>query len=221
MNDSAFNLRRLELERLIAVFSDSEKERIHRAFEIAEFTHAEQKRPDGEAYINHPLRVALTVLRDFRVVDADIVCAALLHDVVEDQSERLVATYGEEDDEHKALYVIERMFGHRVARTVKGLSNPEVVGSPEAKNIFYKEHVREAIQDEAVAVVELADFYDNAFRLDRVPAEKRPSFIAKYGPVIRDVWMPAIQSIKEGHPLFLAQEHISMQVKKVYTQLYE
>lgn len=214
MSTAEIVLEKLMFEREINVFSSENQERIHRAYAVAEYAHAEQRRPQGEEYIHHPLRVALTVLREFRITDADLVCAALLHDVIEDQSERLIEKYGEEDDEHEALYVIERLFGHRVARTVKGLSTPEVLApTQEAKNVFYTEHIREAIQDPAVSVVKLADFYDNAFRIDEVLVDRRPGYIAKYGPVIRDVWIPFLHELPEAHPLYPVKMRIHQDIE--------
>src|SRR5437660_171611 len=59
-------------------------ERIERAFELAKKAHTGVRRRSGEAYIQHPLEVAL-LLADMRI-DADGIMAALLHDVVEDTS---------------------------------------------------------------------------------------------------------------------------------------
>src|SRR5258707_11301413 len=57
-------------------------ERIERAYELANQAHMGVHRRSGEAYIQHPLEVAL-LLADMRI-DADGIMAALLHDVVED-----------------------------------------------------------------------------------------------------------------------------------------
>ncbi len=57
-------------------------ERIERAYELARRAHMGVRRLSGEAYIQHPLEVAL-LLADMRI-DADGIVAALLHDVVED-----------------------------------------------------------------------------------------------------------------------------------------
>src|SRR5437588_682467 len=71
-------------------------ERIERAYELANRAHKGTRRRSGEAYIQHPLEVAL-LLADMRI-DADGITAALLHDVVEDTSyslEDLRAQFGE------------------------------------------------------------------------------------------------------------------------------
>ena len=70
---------------------------ILRAFYFAEKQHKDQKRRSGEPYIIHPLNVAY-ILADVGLDDATI-CAALLHDVVEDTEithEDLVKEFGNE-----------------------------------------------------------------------------------------------------------------------------
>ena len=57
-------------------------ERIKAAYAFAAKAHAHQKRMSGEAYITHPLAVAGAVV-EWRM-DGDAICAALLHDVLED-----------------------------------------------------------------------------------------------------------------------------------------
>lgn len=70
---------------------------IMKAYNFAFTNHGEQKRKSGEPYIIHPVQVAYT-LADIGLDDATI-CAALLHDVVEDTQinyENLVTEFGEE-----------------------------------------------------------------------------------------------------------------------------
>ena len=58
-------------------------ENVKKAYSIAEEAHAGVYRESGEPYITHPLNVAKNLL-DMEVYDGDTICAALLHDVVED-----------------------------------------------------------------------------------------------------------------------------------------
>lgn len=59
-----------------------DKEKITRAYEYARALHEGQFRASGEAYISHPVAVAELVAG--LELDTDSICAALLHDVVED-----------------------------------------------------------------------------------------------------------------------------------------
>ena len=70
---------------------------ILKAYTFARDNHANQKRLSGEEYIMHPLNVA-SILSEINLDDATI-CAALLHDVVEDTpvtQEQLIKEFGEE-----------------------------------------------------------------------------------------------------------------------------
>lgn len=221
--DNELALKKLTFIQALTQLSANDRARVELALHVAETVHRDQVRPTGGAYIHHPLNVALTVASTFYIVDADTLCAALLHDTLEDQSENILKEFGDEEDEGRAELTLERLFGHRVARTVHVLSNPEVIApTQEAKNVFYKEHVAEVIKkDPLVCVVKLADFYDNAFQIESVPQEKRAHFIAKYGPVICDLWIPLLRELSPEHPLFPVKEDVLARVHKVYSQFYE
>ena len=60
-----------------------ELQRIKDAYFLVKDAHCEQKRKTGEPYIIHPIAVA-TIAAEELELDANTVCAAFLHDVVED-----------------------------------------------------------------------------------------------------------------------------------------
>lgn len=75
----------------------SNSQLILKAYNYAKSNHKEQKRLSGEEYIIHPLEVA-NILASLKMDDATI-CAALLHDVVEDTGilqEEISKEFGEE-----------------------------------------------------------------------------------------------------------------------------
>ena len=80
---------------------------ITRAFNFANKAHHGIKRRSGEPYIMHPLAVANIVCNEIGLGSTSI-CAALLHDVVEDTD------YTIED--------IENLFGPKIAQIVDGLT---------------------------------------------------------------------------------------------------
>ncbi len=66
----------------VFIQNDSSTHLIEKAYEFAKLMHKDQRRKDGKLYISHPVEVAHTLSQlDF---DENVVCAALLHDVVED-----------------------------------------------------------------------------------------------------------------------------------------
>ncbi|MEG0485641.1 MAG: HD domain-containing protein, partial [Oscillospiraceae bacterium] len=77
-----------ELERLISESGRPyDMDKIQRAYLVANKAHEGQSRLSGESYISHPINVA-AILLDLGL-DTDSVCAALLHDVVEDTDIKL------------------------------------------------------------------------------------------------------------------------------------
>src|ERR1700733_10571513 len=121
---------------------------LQRAFEFAAEKHGTQTRKSGELYLSHPLEVA-HILADLRL-DVTTLCAAILHDTIEDTR---VAFSG-----------ISQEFGADVARLVEGvtkISRLELV-SPEVRQV---ESVRKMllamVTDVRVVLVKLADRLHN------------------------------------------------------------
>ncbi len=54
--------------------------------------HGDQRRPTGAPYLDHLLEAREVLVRGAGVMDADVLCAAVLHDVVEDTPCRLSPT---------------------------------------------------------------------------------------------------------------------------------
>lgn len=78
MNNITFN----HLLNLIKTYNPDETEIITKAYKYAEELHKGQVRQSGEDYITHPLNVAY-ILAEMHA-DKDTICAALLHDTLED-----------------------------------------------------------------------------------------------------------------------------------------
>ncbi len=76
-----------ELEnRLQPKLNPIELNRLRAAFEFAEYTHSEKKRNDGSPYFYHCARVCNILNRELGIIDVDVLSAALLHDVMEDDA---------------------------------------------------------------------------------------------------------------------------------------
>lgn len=85
------------IERLVSYHTEADKALVRRAFEYAYDKHLLQRRKSGEPYIIHPVGVALIVTQ--LKLDEASICAALLHDVVEDTDttrEDIVENFGVE-----------------------------------------------------------------------------------------------------------------------------
>ncbi len=131
---------------------------IDRAYEVAAHWHAGQMRKSGDPYITHPLAVT-TILAELGM-NTDTLCAALLHDTVEDTAYTLAE--------------LRKDFGDDVAALVDGVTKLERVKYGEAAEA---ETVRKMVvamsRDIRVLVIKLADRLHNMRTLRYLPREKQ------------------------------------------------
>lgn len=194
------------LDQAVSGFESADRTRIGEAASLMVALHYDQAdRPDGSPYVDHPLDVALTGILEFGFGDGDYVVAALLHDSVEDQPQKLA---GESEDEASvaALRELTRRFGPRVANLVAHVTNPDwETTDRDEKNRLYREHFRQITAADPLAfAIKLADFSTNALRLDAVketdPA-RYDKLRRKYCPVIEDAISLLSNIPEKGHPL--------------------
>ena len=135
-------------------------ELVQEAFGVASAAHQGQKRLSGEAYITHPIAVA-SILADLHL-DGQTICAALLHDVIED-----TPTAKEE---------ITEKFGREVAELVDGVSKLDKVqfkSRKEAQAESFRKMMLAMVRDIRVIMVKLADRTHNMRTLGAMPPQKR------------------------------------------------
>ncbi|WP_422339386.1 RelA/SpoT family protein, partial [Trebonia sp.] len=131
---------------------------VERAYDVAAYWHRDQKRKSGDPYITHPLAVA-TILAELGM-NTDTLCAALLHDTVEDTPYTLVELRGE--------------FGEDVAALVDGVTKLDKVKygeSAEAETV--RKMVVAMSRDIRVLVIKLADRLHNMRTLRYLSREKQ------------------------------------------------
>ena len=73
------------IEKIESLDKSYDIEKIKAAYELADKAHEGVVRTSGDPYISHPVAVAYILVEKFSM-DTDTICAALLHDVVEDSS---------------------------------------------------------------------------------------------------------------------------------------
>ncbi len=134
--------------------------KIEQAYEVAEKAHEGQLRTSGDPYITHPLAVA-SILLDY-CMDTDTICAALLHDVVEDTPVSL--------DE------LRKKFGDDVALLVDGVTKIGLVPL-NSKEEQHAENIRKILmamsKDIRVIIIKLADRLHNMRTLGARPPQKQ------------------------------------------------
>lgn len=140
---------------------DEANRSVEEAYCFAAEFHRDQRRRSGEPYINHPVEVALILARDLRM-DADSICAALLHDTVEDTPATL-------DD-------VRKRFGDNVAEIVDGvtkLTSIHVSSMDEKQALNLRKMFLAMSKDIRVVIVKLADRLHNMRTLAAIPPDRQ------------------------------------------------
>ena len=133
---------------------------IQKAYNYALEKHGDQKRKSGEPYIIHPTNVAYTIAEIG--LDEQTICAALLHDVVEDTE----VTY--ED--------IEKEFGKEIAEMVDGVTKLKQIehASIEENQVEnYRKMFLAMGKDIRVIIIKLADRLHNMRTLQFLRRERQ------------------------------------------------
>ena len=172
-------------------------ERITKAFTFAKQAHSGAKRLDGDPYIMHPLAVARIVCGEIGLGSTSI-CAALLHDVVEDTD------YSTDD--------ISELFGSKISQLVEGLTKISggVFGDKASEQA---ENLRRLIitmnNDIRVIIIKMADRLHNMRTLDAMRADKKFKIAGEtmyiYAPLAHRLGLFAIKT--ELEDLCFTYEH--------------
>ena len=171
------------IEKIVEADKNYNTQKIRTAFEFADKAHGDQKRSSGEPYIVHPLSVSGILVE--LGMDTDTICAALLHDVIEDTE------YSFDD--------IKETFGETVAMLVESVT--KITRMPyfnekeqQAKN--FMKILLAMSHDIRVIIIKLADRLHNIRTLDFLPQKKKLRIAEEtlkiYAPMARQMGMYAL-----------------------------
>ena len=176
-------------EDLVAALKASGKphdmEKIERAYHLADAAHGGQVRRSGDPYISHPVSVAIILAG--MGMDSDCICAALLHDVVEDTD--------------ISLDQIRKEFGNDVAVMVSGVT--KLTNMPlSTKEEQQAENIRKMLlamnEDIRVILIKLADRLHNMrtmqFQTPDKQRQKSHETMEIYAPIAHRL---GIRSVKD------------------------
>jgi GTP pyrophosphokinase len=155
---------------------------IERAYRIAERCHRGQLRKSGDAYITHPLAVA-TILAELGMTETTL-CAALLHDTVEDTDYTLAQVASD--------------FGDEVALLVDGCTKLDKVKyGDSAKAETIRKMIVAMSRDIRVLVIKLADRLHNMRTLHYLRPDKQSRIASEtleiFAPLAHRLGMNAIK----------------------------
>ena len=137
----------------VSNYESNNLELIRKAYDYADYMHSGQLRQSGEAYITHPLNVAY--IASIMSADIDTICAALLHDTLEDTS----ATKEE----------ITRLFNSEIAKLVDGvtkISKMNFSSKSEQNLANIRKIVTGIMEDVRIIIIKLADRLHNMRTLE-------------------------------------------------------
>lgn len=211
-----------ELQPLLSVIEKNEKnydiEKIKQAFLYAAKLHEGQFRLSGEAYISHPVEVAKIVAE--LGLDTDSICAALLHDTVEDCSDKT------------NLDTISKMFGSDVSMLVDGLTKiiqVQVADKEEA----HIENIRKMLlamnRDIRVIFIKLCDRLHNMRTLSAKKEDRQRAIALEtmyiYAPLAHRLGIQKIKQELENISLYyldnVGYEEVQEAIDKKYGQSRE
>jgi guanosine-3',5'-bis(diphosphate) 3'-pyrophosphohydrolase len=137
-----------------------ERDELERAFAFACESHADQVRKSGEDFITHPLGVA-RICAGLRL-DTATLCAALLHDTVEDTS--------------ASLEQVRERFGEQIAQLVDGVTKLTGItfqSRDERQAENYRKMMVAMATDVRVILIKLADRLHNMRTVEALPKQKQ------------------------------------------------
>ena len=187
-------------------------ELVELAYCFAAEKHCAQKRRSGEAYINHPVEVAI-ILAELKM-DCDVVCAALLHDTVEDTT--------------TSLADVTQYFGSTVAELVDGvtkLTNIDVDTMDEKQALNLRKMFLAMSRDIRVVIVKLADRLHNmrtlaALREDRRLFKARETMDV-YAPLADRLGMSSIKWELEDLSFFYLEPEAYQRIARMVSESRE
>lgn len=180
-----------DLERRLSDYLPADQVgRVRRAFAIGADAHEGQARRSGEPYITHPVAVA-GILAEQRM-DWETLCAAILHDALEDTP--------------LPREVIADTFGETVAELVDGVTKLDKVRfstRQEATAESFRKMMLAMARDLRVILIKLADRLHNMRTLDAMRPESRRRIAREtleiYAPIAQRLGMNRVKAELQDH----------------------
>ena len=149
----------------IKTMAEEHGEKVNTAFAIADEVHKDQKRKSGEPYITHPIEVAY-ILHKIGA-DSEVVCAALLHDALEDANN--IAEVEE------AIY---KSCGDKVLFLVQAVTKDQNIEDKTEQQAVYFDQIQQAFAlDIDVFFIKVADILHNMSTIISLDPERKARWI--------------------------------------------
>ena len=202
-----------ELKRHTETYLDADSQvLLEKTFHFAQQAHAGQKRKSGEPFIIHPVEVAI-ILADLHM-DVETLCAALLHDTVEDSN----VTKDQ----------VEKEFGPSVADLVDGvtkITKLEVESLSDEQAETFRKMLIAMSKDIRVVVIKLADRLHNMRTLSALKEDRRifksRETLEIYAPIAHRLGISSIKWELEDLAFFYLEPVKFKQVSRMVAETRE
>ncbi len=157
-----FNYQRKKFLKIIDSFDSKDKNKILKAFKLAEKGHKGQMRDTNIPYFIHPIRAALLLIEEAKIKKVNLICVLLLHDVLEDTN--------------IPAKEIKNRLGNEVLRLVKAVTRERSESeTPDEKAKSKQKKIKRLVKSsKEVRLIKLCDKLDNRLSQDFIP-EGHPS----------------------------------------------
>ena len=208
---------RVYMQPLLDVITKNERsyelDKIESAYDYAAKLHEGQFRLSGEPYVSHPVAVA-TIVAELGL-DTDSICAALLHDTVEDCADKT------------NLDTIAQLFGKEIALLVDGLTKiiqVQVADKEEAHIENLRKMLLAMNKDIRVIFIKLCDRLHNMRTLSAKKEDRQRAIALEtmyiYAPLAHRLGMQRIKQELENLSLFyldnIGYTEVEEAIKKKY-----
>lgn len=167
---------------------------IKRAILLAQKYHQGQERFSGEPYVNHSLRIAITLAQ--MGMDSSTIVTALLHNCVTNSPEK----------EKDILNEIKDMFGDEIVQNINDYNNiAKATSSSDTEYEIITKFVLNSSKDLRPILVKLADTLDNVRTIEYMPKERLSNKLQKilniYAPLAEYLNLDSIKKELEEKAL--------------------
>lgn len=198
-------------KRLVAL-SETDQKLIDFAYDIAKESHRPQQRDGGERYFEHVRAVAIVLMDECKLIEPDLIIAALLHDSIEDS-----ATFGNAKLAYTfwkavARFRIAKAFNEHVAQIVITLTKPKVDGdeinTKEQSREIYFQNLRKAEPD--ALLIKMCDRLHNLRSLAGTTQEKRDRIIKE----TEEIYYPLLEESLENPVYQKERKYLFDEIKR-------
>ena len=167
-------------------FSEKDRETIIQVYRLASKYHSDQERDEGGPYVIHGLRVAYLLIEELNMRDLNVICAAVLHDAVEDTE--------------LELKEIRNKFGKKTAQLVGNLTRKKLPDETELNKYErkYQSFLKTMKKNLNTRAIKACDWLDNMMSWAHIPkAHPARKKFKRWFREAEEMYIPLAQTVNQ------------------------